>query len=93
MLRNLVLVIVVVAALLPMAVSADVLFIPQAHNGVRNWFTVQDVANWIAASGNVMPVTCIETKPGIFTSCTVDQAQPLTLTWDNGLGKVTAHGN
>ena len=90
MLRNLVLVIVVVAALLPMAVSADTLFIPQAHNGVRNWFTVQDVVNWIAASGNVMPVTCIEVRPGIFETCTVDQAQPMTLIWDNSLGKVVA---
>ena len=90
MLRNLVLVIVVVAALLPMAVQADTLFIPQAHNGVRNWFTQQDVVNWIASSGNVMPVTCIEVRPGIFETCTVDQAQPLTLVWDNALGKVVA---
>lgn len=90
MLRNLVLVIVVVAALLPMAVQADTLFIPQAHNGVRNWFTQQDVVNWIASSGNVMPVTCIEVRPGIFETCTVDQAQPLTLIWDNSLGKVVA---
>ena len=90
MLRKVMLVIVVVAALLPMAVSAEVVFIPQAHNGVRNWFTQQDVVNWIATSGNVMPVTCIEVKPGIFTSCTVNQAQPLTLVWDNALGKVVA---
>ena len=90
MLRNLVLVIVVVAALLPMAVSADVLFIPQAHNGVRNWFTVTDVTNWIAETHNVMPVTCVAVRSGVFTSCTVDQAQPLTLVWDNGLGKVVA---
>ena len=90
MLRNLVLVIVVVAALLPMAVQADTLFIPQAHNGVRNWFTQQDVINWIASSGNVMPVTCSAVRPGIFETCTVDQAQPLTLVWDNALGKVVA---
>lgn len=91
MLRNLVLVIVVVAALLPMAVSADTLFIPQAHNGVRNWFTVQDVLNWIAETHNVMPVTCIEVRPGIFETCTVDQAQPMTLVWDDVAGKVVAH--
>lgn len=90
MLRNLVLVIVVVVALLPMAVQADTLFIPQAHNGVRNWFTTQDVANWIAETGNVMPVTCNAVRPGIFETCTVDQAQPLTLIWDNSLGKVVA---
>ena len=90
MLRKVMFVTVVVAALLPMAVSAEVVFIPQAHNGVRDWFTVTDVTNWIAETHNVMPVTCIEVKPGIFETCTVDQAQPLTLVWDNALGKVVA---
>ena len=91
MLRKVMFVTVVVAALLPMAVSAEVVFIPQAHNGVRDWFTVTDVTNWIAETHNVMPVTCIEVKPGIFETCTVDQAQPLTLVWDDVAGKVVAH--
>lgn len=66
-----------------------VLFIPQAHNGVRDWFTAQDVVNWSAEAGNVMPISCTG-KGDVLTSCTVEQAQPLILVWDNALGKVIA---
>ena len=88
--RYVILLTVVVMALIPMAVQADTVFIPQAHNGPRDWFTVSDVLAWIDETNNVMPVYCYGPKVDTFTSCTVVQAQPLTLTWDNTLGKVVA---
>jgi hypothetical protein len=41
----------------------------------------------------VMPIGCtaVQTLPELlFTSCTVSQAQPLTLVWDATQGKVVA---
>ena len=80
----------VLVAMLPMAASAESIFIPQAHNGVRDWFEVSDVLAWIAETNNVMPVYCYGPSTDIYTSCTVVQAQPVTLVWDNSLGKVVA---
>lgn len=81
---------IVALVLIPATVQAETVFMPQMHNGPRNWFTVADVLNWSAAANNVMPITCTATQPGIFTSCTVQQAQPLTLVWDVVQGKVVA---
>ena len=84
----------VLVAMLPMAASAESIFIPQVHNGVRDWFTVADVLTWIAETNNVMPVSCVadafDGEEPIFRECTVVQAQPLTLMWDDTLGKVVA---
>lgn len=94
MLRTLVLVIVVVMAMVPAAVQAESIFIPQAHNGVRDWFTVADILRWNAENANVMPISCVavRTEPEVlFTECAVIQAQPLTLTWDDTQGKVVAN--
>lgn len=88
--RILLTVAVVVMALIPMAVQAETVFIPQAHNGQRDWFTVGDVLAWIDEAQNVMPVYCYGPAVDTFTSCTVVQAQPLTLVWSNELGKVVA---
>lgn len=90
MVRSLFFVLVILLALLPVAVSADSVFLPALAAGVRDWFTVSDVVQWSAAQGNVMPIWCVEARPGIFTTCTVQQAQPLTLVWSNELGKVVA---
>lgn len=84
----------VFVAVLPMAASAESIFIPQAHNGAKDWFTTGDVLTWIAETNNVMPVSCVavafDGEEPIFRECTVVQAQPLTLVWSNELGKVVA---
>lgn len=87
------LLVVLVALLLPAVASADNVYLPAVQNGIRNWFTVADVVAWSQAAGNVMPISCtaIQTQPELlFTSCTVSQAQPLTLVWDDVTGKVVA---
>ena len=89
--RTLIVLVAIVLTLIPVAASAETIFMPQLQNGVRDWFTVQDVANWIAETQNVMPVHCYGPSVDIYTSCTVIQAKPLTLTWDNVQGKVVAH--
>jgi hypothetical protein len=90
---SLLVLVVLVAMLLPVAASADNLYLPSLQNGTRDWFTVGDVVAWSNAAGNVMPIGCtaIATQPELlFTSCTVSQAQPLTLVWSDAAGKVVA---
>jgi hypothetical protein len=91
--KPLMIVLVLVFALLPVAASADNLYLPSLQNGPRDWFTVADVLAWSNANGNVMPIGCtaVQTLPELlFTSCVVSQAQPLTLVWDAMQGKVVA---
>ena len=88
--RYLMLLVIVVMALVPVAASADTLFMPALNAGVRDWFTVADVVAWSAEANNVMPIACNEYRPGVFVECTVQQAQPLTLTWSDELGRVIA---
>jgi hypothetical protein len=88
--RVVMIMVVLALVLVPVAVSADSIFLPTLQSGVRDWFTVADVLRWSSEAHNVMPIYCTESAPGIFTTCTVVQAQPLTLTWDNELGKVVA---
>lgn len=66
------------------------IFLPSIYNGQRDWFTTQDVVEWSERTGNVMPIYCTENLQGVFTSCTVVQAQPLTLVWDNETNQVVA---
>jgi hypothetical protein len=90
---SLLVLVVLVAMLLPVAASADNLYLPSLQNGPRDWFGVADVLAWSNANNNVMPIGCtaIATQPELlFTSCTVSQAQPLTLVWDATQGKVVA---
>ena len=85
--------VVLVALLLPVAASAESVFLPSVQNGPRDWFTVGDVVAWSAAAENVMPISCtvVQTQPELlFNACTVEQAQPLTLVWDAVAGKVVA---
>ncbi len=88
--RALVVLAIVAMVLVPATVRAETVFLPSVQNGPRDWFTVADVVNWSADHGNVMPISCIAVQPDIFTSCTVQQAQPLTLVWDAAQGKVVA---
>jgi hypothetical protein len=91
--KPLMIVLVLVLALLPVAASADNLYLPSLQNGPRDWFTVADVLAWSNANNNVMPIACnaVQTQPELlFTSCTVSQAQPLTLVWSDAAGKVVA---
>lgn len=88
--KRMMLLVVLVALLLPVAASAESVFLPSVQNGPRDWFTVSDVLKWIDETGNVMPVYCYGPMPDIYTSCTVVQAQPLTLVWDAVAGKVVA---
>jgi hypothetical protein len=91
--KPLMIVLVLVLALLPVAASADNLYLPSLQNGPRDWFTVADVLAWSNATGNVMPISCtaVTAQPELlFTSCTVSQAQPLTLVWSVEAGKVVA---
>jgi hypothetical protein len=91
--KPLMIVLVLVLALLPVAASADSLYLPSLQNGPRDWFTVADVLAWSNANNNVMPIGCtaVQTQPELlFTSCIVSQAQPLTLVWSDAAGKVVA---
>ena len=88
--RYLIALVIVVMALSPMVASADTLFMPALQNGVRDWFTTADVVRWSNDAGNVMPIYCTAIRDGVYESCTVNQAQPLTLVWSDELGKVIA---
>jgi hypothetical protein len=88
--RYLILLVVIVMALSPLAASADTLFMPALNAGTRDWFTTADVLAWSAEAQNVMPIYCTELRPGVFESCIVEQAQPLTLVWSDEQGKVIA---
>ncbi len=90
---SLLVLVVLVAMLLPVAASADNLYLPSLQNGPRDWFTVSDVLAWSQDNANVMPIGCtaVQTQPELlFTSCVVSQAQPLTLVWSDAAGKVVA---
>ncbi len=91
--KSAIVVVVILTLLLPMAASADNLYLPSLQNGPRDWFTVADVLAWSNTAGNVMPISCtaVQTQPELlFTSCVVSQAQPLTLVWSDEAGKVVA---
>lgn len=78
----------VAASFMSLVALLATVFLPSIQNGQRDWFTTQDVVAWSAKHENVMPIWCTEVQPGTYTSCTVVQAQPLTLVWDNVAGEV-----